>query len=163
MALWRSRVRTPSGPPSYHQSEWYRGTPFVSERRGFFVVDMNELTLSTTGSAESMPTAAGATAPLVLGLHGWSQRNGWHTWEPLMPPLADGRLSCRHRSICRAGGEARPGMNDPMERGEAHTVVLSCPGQPLVPSWAQSWARAGAVALALDIALDFPERVSKLI
>ncbi len=36
MALWRSRVRTPSGPPSYRQSEWYRGTPFVSERKGFF-------------------------------------------------------------------------------------------------------------------------------
>ena len=27
--------------------------------------------------------------PLVLGLHGWSQRNGWHTWEPLMAPLAE--------------------------------------------------------------------------
>lgn len=26
--------------------------------------------------------------PLVLGIHGWSQRNGWHTWEPLMAPLA---------------------------------------------------------------------------
>lgn len=26
---------------------------------------------------------------LVLGLHGWSQRNGWHTWEPLMQPLAN--------------------------------------------------------------------------
>ena len=27
--------------------------------------------------------------PLLLGIHGWSQRNGWHTWEPLMAPLAD--------------------------------------------------------------------------
>ena len=26
-------------------------------------------------------------SPLVLGLHGWSQRNGWHTWKPLMDPL----------------------------------------------------------------------------
>lgn len=25
----------------------------------------------------------------ILCLHGWSQRNGWHTWEPLMKPLAD--------------------------------------------------------------------------
>jgi pimeloyl-ACP methyl ester carboxylesterase len=26
---------------------------------------------------------------LVLGIHGYSQRNGWHTWEPLMGPLAE--------------------------------------------------------------------------
>jgi pimeloyl-ACP methyl ester carboxylesterase len=25
---------------------------------------------------------------LILGLHGYSQRNGWHTWEPLLAPLA---------------------------------------------------------------------------
>ena len=24
----------------------------------------------------------------ILGLHGWSQRNGWHTWEPVMPLLS---------------------------------------------------------------------------
>ncbi|MEJ2746901.1 MAG: hypothetical protein P8183_03145, partial [Anaerolineae bacterium] len=24
----------------------------------------------------------------LLGIHGYSQRNGWHTWEPLMAPLA---------------------------------------------------------------------------
>ncbi len=39
MALWRSGVRAPSGPLEQqikdHQSEWYRGTPFVSEREGF--------------------------------------------------------------------------------------------------------------------------------
>jgi pimeloyl-ACP methyl ester carboxylesterase len=28
-------------------------------------------------------------APLVLGIHGWSKRNGWHTWQPLMEPLAE--------------------------------------------------------------------------
>jgi hypothetical protein len=25
-------------------------------------------------------------APLLLGIHGWSRRNGWHTWEPLHAP-----------------------------------------------------------------------------
>ncbi|MCP4428422.1 MAG: alpha/beta fold hydrolase [Chloroflexi bacterium] len=26
---------------------------------------------------------------LILGIHGYSQRNGWHTWEPMMAPLAE--------------------------------------------------------------------------
>ncbi len=51
MALWGSRVRVPSGPPHFPgnskfpgklitiKSEWYRGTPFVSEREGFFILD----------------------------------------------------------------------------------------------------------------------------
>ncbi len=25
----------------------------------------------------------------ILAIHGYSQRNGWHTWEPLMAPLAE--------------------------------------------------------------------------
>jgi pimeloyl-ACP methyl ester carboxylesterase len=33
--------------------------------------------------------AGDPSAPLVLGIHGWSQRNGWRTWEPLMAPLAE--------------------------------------------------------------------------
>ena len=32
--------------------------------------------------------AGDPAAPLLLGIHGWSQRNGWHTWEPLIEPLA---------------------------------------------------------------------------
>ena len=27
--------------------------------------------------------------PLVLGIHGYSQRNGWQTWQPMMAPLAE--------------------------------------------------------------------------
>ena len=38
MALWRSRVRTPSGPPCFlavrHQPGWYRGVLFVPELSG---------------------------------------------------------------------------------------------------------------------------------
>ena len=26
---------------------------------------------------------------LVLSLHGWSQSNGWQTWQPLLQPLAE--------------------------------------------------------------------------
>jgi pimeloyl-ACP methyl ester carboxylesterase len=34
-------------------------------------------------------TAGPKTGKLILGIHGFSQRNGWHTWQPLMEPLAE--------------------------------------------------------------------------
>jgi hypothetical protein len=40
--------------------------------------------------------------PLVLGLHGWSQRNGWHTWEPLIAPWQR-PASMPSALICLAG------------------------------------------------------------
>ena len=58
MALWRSRVRAPLGPPSFflqgtshHQSEWYREAPFVSERKGLFFIDDFGLTIDDRQSS----------------------------------------------------------------------------------------------------------------
>ena len=58
----------------------YRLTDF-----GVVVDDINiKLQLTTVYGK----LAGDPSKPLILGIHGWSQRNGWFTWEPLMQPLA---------------------------------------------------------------------------
>lgn len=49
---------------------------------------MEEMWIATEYGRVFAKAAGPETGRLVLGLHGWSQRNGWHTWEPLMEPLA---------------------------------------------------------------------------
>jgi pimeloyl-ACP methyl ester carboxylesterase len=50
---------------------------------------MEDIWIETTYGRVFGKAAGPDRGRLVLGLHGWSQRNGWHTWEPLMPTLAD--------------------------------------------------------------------------
>ena len=60
--------------------------------------------------------------PVVLGLHGWSQRNGWHTWQPLMQPLAE--VGCRVVCVDMPGwGQSRPGPGTPLTTAQAVTTV----------------------------------------
>ncbi len=99
--------------------------------------------------------------PLLLGIHGYSQSNGWATWEPLMRPLADAGfwvvsvdmpgwgqsvLKKRERLL---NGDAVTAVSQIITALEAQTVCLM----------GKSWG--GGVALRL--ALQEPSRVSKLI
>ncbi len=106
--------------------------------------------------------AAGEPAqPLVLGLHGWSQRNGWHTWEPLLVPLAEAGYYTV--SIDMPGwGKSVPTRADTITRSFATRVVLAVLdglGHQEAALMGKSWG--GGIALAL--ALARPERVTKLI
>ncbi len=50
---------------------------------------MDDIFITTTYGIIYAKTLGDADRPVVLGIHGWSKRNGWHTWEPLMGPLAE--------------------------------------------------------------------------
>jgi pimeloyl-ACP methyl ester carboxylesterase len=100
-------------------------------------------------------------SPLVLGIHGWSQRNGWHTWEPMMEPLA--AAGFRVVSVDMPGwGQSVPASPE-LLTGEravlAVVAILDELKQRTAVLMGKSWG--GGVALA--VALAYPQRVNKLI
>jgi pimeloyl-ACP methyl ester carboxylesterase len=99
--------------------------------------------------------------PFVLGLHGWSQRNGWHTWEPLLEPLA--AAGFRAVSVDMPGwgrSDPLPGGKITPERAVAVVVaLLDALGAGTAALMGKSWG--GGVAL--QAALDHPDRVARLI
>lgn len=103
-----------------------------------------------------------AAAPLVVALHGLSKRNGWHTWEPLMAPLA--AAGYRVVSIDLPGwGLSLPFQEEQLTEEQGAAVALGLidalqPDQPGV-LMGKSWGGA----LAISAALRQPGRVSKLI
>ncbi|MBE2198245.1 MAG: alpha/beta fold hydrolase [Anaerolinea sp.] len=110
--------------------------------------------------------AGNRSDPLVLGLHGWSQRNGWHTWEPLLPPLADAGFYVV--SVDMPGwGQSVPAKPEPLTNGalsngrylDAVLAILDglTSGQTILMG--KSWGGG----LAINLALTYPQRVSKLI
>jgi len=106
--------------------------------------------------------AAGPTdGRLLLGLHGWSQRNGWHTWQPLMAPLAE--AGCRVISIDMPGwgqsdtwGGGQLGVTDAQA---AVLAVLDGARASQAVLMGKSWG--GGIAIAT--ALAHPERVERLV
>jgi pimeloyl-ACP methyl ester carboxylesterase len=50
---------------------------------------MQEIHLTTQLGTVYGQAAGEPGNPVVLGIHGWSQRNGWHSWSPLLEPLAE--------------------------------------------------------------------------
>jgi pimeloyl-ACP methyl ester carboxylesterase len=123
---------------------------------------MNELFLDTTFGRVFAMAAGDPAGGLVLGLHGWSRRNGWHTWRPLLEPLtAAGHYAV---SVDMPGwGRSDPLRPEPLDRPAALAVVLAIldalrPDAPAV-LMGKSWGGG----LAIGIALDHPARVSKLI
>jgi pimeloyl-ACP methyl ester carboxylesterase len=116
----------------------------------------------STEFGEIFAAAAGVPAqPLVLGLHGWSKRNGWHTWEPLLLPLAAAGYYAV--SVDMPGwGQSVPKQQETMTREtavRAVTAVLDGLGHRQAALMGKSWG--GGIALSL--ALAHPERVTKLI
>ncbi len=97
--------------------------------------------------------------PLVLGIHGYSQRNGWQTWQPMMAPLAEAGYWVVSLDMPGWGQSVaqRPLDNDDyvaviiaiLDKLEAETAVL------LGKSWGGG--------ITLEAALQYPERISHLI
>jgi pimeloyl-ACP methyl ester carboxylesterase len=123
---------------------------------------MNEIVIETEIGQISALETGETTAPLVLGLHGWSQRNNRHTWEPLMKPLA--AAGYHVVSIDMPGWGQSPPLSDrPLERNDAHNSILAILKALGSEYDAILMGKSWGGGLALDIALDFPRRVSKLI
>lgn len=99
--------------------------------------------------------------PLVLGLHGWSQRNGWHTWQPLIAPLADAGF--RTVSVDMPGWGGSPALETgQITTGSAVAVVLGLL-DAFEAKTATLMGKSWGGGIALQTALDHPERVEKLI
>jgi pimeloyl-ACP methyl ester carboxylesterase len=134
-------------------------------REGFFGVlvtlMLEEVRFSTTrGTIYGM--AAGPTGgQLLLGLHGWSQRNGWHTWQPLMAPLAE--AGCRVISIDMPGwGQSDSWGSRQLGVAEAQAVVLAVlDGARATQAVLMGKSWGGGIAIAT--ALAHPERVGRLV
>jgi pimeloyl-ACP methyl ester carboxylesterase len=100
-------------------------------------------------------------ASLVLGLHGWSQRNGWRTWEPLLAPLAAAGYRVVSVDMPGWGGSpawGRP-MSDPDVAVAAVLDLLTGLGAATATLMGKSWGGA----IALETALRHPARVPRLI
>jgi pimeloyl-ACP methyl ester carboxylesterase len=50
---------------------------------------MNEIWIETEYGNVYGKSMGDPNAPLILGIHGMSERNGAHTWEPMLQPLAE--------------------------------------------------------------------------
>jgi pimeloyl-ACP methyl ester carboxylesterase len=122
---------------------------------------MEEVWIETPSGRVHGQAAGKAADPLVLAIHGWSQRNGWHTWQPLLEPLAAGGF--RVVSVDMPGwGQSPKWGNSPMI-GEpavgAVWAILDGLGAETAVLMGKSWG--GGVAL--DAAMAEPERIRKLI
>jgi pimeloyl-ACP methyl ester carboxylesterase len=158
------------------QSEWYRGTPFVSERKGFLfskgparsfglagfgIVSVDDVFIKLELTTIYGKLAGDPSQPLILGLHGWSQRNGWHTWESLMEPLADAGFCVV--SIDMPGWGNSPALEmAPLAGSRAVSVVVAVL-DGLQKETAVLMGKSWGGGVAIKTALDHPSRVSRLI
>lgn len=106
--------------------------------------------------------AAGSPdAPLLLGIHGWSQRNGWHTWKPLMEPLAE--AGYRVVSVDMPGwGQSPAWDNEPLTEEDAVSAVLAIIDRVGV-SQATLMGKSWGGGVAIKSALAHPDRVDRLL
>lgn len=124
------------------------------------VIGMKELFLETKFGTVFGKSAGQEGRPLLLGIHGWSQRNGWHTWKPLLEPLA--RADYWMVSVDMPGwGQSAPAAGTevtgtPVEHIMSMLAVLQVETAVLL---GKSWG--GGVAI--ETALQYPERITKLI
>ena len=101
------------------------------------------------------------SAPLVLGIHGWSQRNGWHTWEPLMKPLAEAGYCVV--SVDMPGWGDSPALDSlPLGGSRAVQVVIDIL-DGLQKSTAVLMGKSWGGGVAVKTAVAYPNRVNKLI
>ena len=99
--------------------------------------------------------------PLLLGLHGWSQRNGWHTWEPLMEPLADAGFCVV--SVDMPGWGSSPALDAvPLAGSRAASVVIDILNS-LQKETAVLMGKSWGGGVAIKTALEYPERITSLI
>jgi pimeloyl-ACP methyl ester carboxylesterase len=122
---------------------------------------MKELNISTDNGCIFGMAMGEADAPLLLGIHGWSQRNGWHTWQPMMEPLS----AAGFRVVCLdmpGWGRSDPWGNGPLGVEDAIDALLAVQddlGSESTFLMGKSWGGG----IAITMALNHPARVEKLI
>ncbi len=122
---------------------------------------MEELFISTDKGRVFGMSIGEVGAPLVLGVHGWSQRNGWHTWQPMMEPLsaAGFRVVCIDMPGWGRSASWGSGSLGAQEAIEALLAVMDSLKSGSAVLMGKSWGGG----IALTTALNHPTRVDKLI
>lgn len=120
---------------------------------------MHEVWIETEkGKVRGMAAGSG---PLVLGLHGWSQRNGWHTWESFIDPL--GAAGFYVVSVDMPGWGASPPPKTGQMTNELAVKVVLALMDALDAGSATLLGKSWGGGVALQTALDYPERVDRLV
>ena len=105
--------------------------------------------------------AGDPAAPLVLGLHGWSQRNGWRSWEPLMAPLADAGYCAV--SVDMPGWGDSPALDNLPLGGERAVSVVIDIMNGLQKETAVLMGKSWGGGVAVRTAIAFAERINRLV
>jgi len=99
--------------------------------------------------------------PLVLGIHGYSQRNGWHTWEPLMQPLASAGFWVVSVDMPGWGRSSADTDDNPVQTIVG--ILDKLEGDTASNQPAALMGKSWGGGIALEVALQYPDRVDKLI
>lgn len=133
----------------------------ISQSPNLYSRNMQERYIQLAHGNVFTKTAGNPADPLVLGIHGWSQQNGWHTWEPILVPL--GAAGYYAVGVDMPGWGQSVSMN---QRGlgfsEAIGVVvglMDALGKKTAVLLGKSWGGG----IAIGTALAHPERITKLI
>jgi len=122
---------------------------------------MQEISIATDHEAVYGQGFGESGNHLVLCVHGWSQRNGWHTWAPLLQPL--GEVGFYAVSIDMPGwGKSPSWSNLPMTTDlgiEALGAIIAGLGYQQASLMGKSWGGG----LVLEMALRYPDTVKGLI
>lgn len=120
---------------------------------------MNEIWIDTPKGKIFGMTAGEPSNPAVIGIHGRSQRNGWHTWEPLAQPLADAEF---YVVLFDMPGWGKSPAWDRKNPPNGREVVLAVMDTLHIQS-ASLMGKSIGGGTAIELAMLRPERVDKLI
>ena len=122
---------------------------------------MHEINIVTEHGMVYGQAAGDPISPLVLGVHGWSKRNGWHTWASLLQPL--GLAGFYALSLDMPGwGKSLAWRSKPMDSVEgvgALVAIIAGLDKQRASIMGKSWGGG----IALELAIQYPEMVRKLI
>lgn len=123
---------------------------------------MIERFIDTTFGRVFAQTEGDEAASLVLAVHGFSQRNGWHTWQPLMRPLADAGYYVV--SVDMPGwGRSTAVAFDPLSPDDGVAVMAELVAGLGREQAAAIMGKSWGGAVAIELALQKPELVQTLI
>ncbi len=122
---------------------------------------MDDIFIEISKSTVYGKTNGDPVRPLVLGIHGWSQRNGWHTWEPIMDPLADAGFFVVSVDMPGWGKSPPIGSTPLIGQLAVSTVIEIIDG--LQKDSAVLMGKSWGGDVAVTTAVDHPNRISHLI